>query len=87
MAQEIINSLGGPGRCISMQPTADRRFLVEQLAILDLIGVCALYLQKLNFKGSLTYLNSPRIFTWDSEWFEWYSIGMSVRYRQASSEI
>jgi hypothetical protein len=51
MAQEIINSFGGPGRCISMHPTADRRFLVEQLAILDLIGMCALYLQKLNSKA------------------------------------
>jgi len=39
MAQEIINGFGGPSRCISIHATADRRFLVEQLAILDLIGM------------------------------------------------
>jgi hypothetical protein len=38
IGQAIIEEAGGPAAVINARPTADRRFLVEQMAILELIG-------------------------------------------------
>jgi hypothetical protein len=39
IGQTIIEEAGGPAALINARPTADRRFLVEQMAILELIGM------------------------------------------------
>lgn len=41
IGRDIVVNAGGSAAFINARPTADRRFLVEQMAVLELIGGCA----------------------------------------------
>lgn len=77
---------GGPAAFINARPTSDRRFLVEQMAVLELIGAflfivsCVAFMfqgARTDCLGYLTIWVSPKLFNWDNEWFMYYDTGMS----------
>jgi len=79
IGQTIIEEAGGAAALINARPTADRRFLVEQMAILELIGeiVSSARGRQAHHLGHLTIWVAPRIFAWDNEWFGYHETGQS----------
>ncbi|WVF68290.1 hypothetical protein IAT40_003055 [Kwoniella sp. CBS 6097] len=50
-----ITSLGGPAAYLDRRPTRDRRFLLEQMACIEILGM-------------MTIWYAPKIMTWDNDW-------------------